>query len=81
MVTGGGWGQRDPVAERFPHPIKSAVVGRKETLERDDYRPNEAMSFVRKLSLSPIVRRPQIGELGKQIDVGPDLVPGHPPVR
>jgi len=26
------------------------------------------------------VGRPQIGELGKQIDVGPDLVPGHLPV-
>ena len=27
-----------------------------------------------------VVRRPQIGELDKQIDVGPDLVPGHLPV-
>jgi hypothetical protein len=27
-----------------------------------------------------IVRRPQIGELGKQIDVGPYLVPGHLPI-
>src|ERR1700730_276238 len=30
---------------------------------------------------SLIVRRPQIGELGKQIAVGPDLVPGHLAVR
>ena len=31
-------------------------------------------------SRSDIVGVPQIGELGKQIDVGPDLVPGHLPV-
>jgi hypothetical protein len=29
---------------------------------------------------SDIMGGPQIGELGKQIDVGPDLVPGHLPV-
>src|SRR3954464_70347 len=30
---------------------------------------------------SAIVRRSQIREVGKQIDVGPDLVPGHLPIR
>src|SRR5260370_29760485 len=33
------------------------------------------------ITSSLIVRRPQIGELGKQIDVGPDLVPGPLAVR
>src|SRR5258708_37046747 len=41
---------------------------------------NVSTSSVRKLSPSPLGGRTQIGELGKQIDVGPNLVPSHLPV-
>ena len=84
-ARGRKFGSPNPVTYRFSYAARKARVGAER--ERSKRRALDFSTFSSRCdrekpldSRSGIVGGPQIRELGKQIDVGPDLVPGHLPV-